>query len=91
MKAKNPSLLTIVAGLAAGAAAIFFSKEENRTKAIKAGKKAGAVVSKKAKAVAKKAKPVAKRALAAATPVVKKAIAKKVAPKKKVAKKAKKK
>lgn len=82
MKAKN-SLLTVVAGLAAGAAALFFSKEENRTKAIKAGKRASAVVTKKAKAVAKKAQAVAKKpAVKKAVKSAKKVVAKKAAKKK---------
>lgn len=91
MKAKKPSLLTIAAGLAAGAAAIFFSKPENRKKAINAGKKASAVVKKEARKAANKAKPAIRKAVAKAKPAIKKAVAKKVAPKRKPAKKSKKK
>ena len=40
MSKKGRGLLALVAGIATGAAAMFLSKEENRTKTIKAVKKA---------------------------------------------------
>ncbi len=53
MSKKGRGLLALVAGVATGAAAMFLSKEENRTKTVKAVKKA--------KTSAKKAVKTAKR------------------------------
>lgn len=58
MGKRGKGLFTLITGIAAGAAAMFLSKEENRVKTIKAAKKAKtsakrAVKTAKRKAVAK--------------------------------------
>lgn len=73
MAKRKGGLLALMTGVAVGAAAMFFSKKENRTKTVKVAKKAVAkakVV--KNKAVAK-AKKVVKKGAVAAKKVVKKA------------------
>ncbi len=62
MSKKGKGLFALVAGVAAGAAALFLSKEENRVKTVKAVKKAKssakkAVKTAKRKATKKKAAP----------------------------------
>ncbi|MBT7183729.1 MAG: hypothetical protein HN912_02610 [Candidatus Pacebacteria bacterium] len=56
MSKKGKGLFALLTGVAAGAAAMFLSKEENRTKTVKAAKKA--------KTSAKKAVRTAKRKVA---------------------------
>ncbi len=53
MSKKGKGLFTLIAGAAAGAAALFLSKEENRVKTVKAVKKAK-TSAKKAVGTAKK-------------------------------------
>ncbi|MBU0578983.1 hypothetical protein KKE34_02855 [Patescibacteria group bacterium] len=54
MSKKGKGLLALIAGVAAGATAIFLSKEENRTKAAKAVKKAKTTVEKAVETAQKK-------------------------------------
>ncbi|MFZ5437483.1 MAG: hypothetical protein ACOZAK_00285 [Patescibacteria group bacterium] len=73
MAKRKGGLLALVTGLAVGAAAIFFSKKENRDKTVKVAKKAvskAKVAKNKAVASAKKA---VKKGTVAAKKVVKKA------------------
>lgn len=76
MAKKRGGLLALVAGLAMGAAALFLSKKENRTKVVKTAKK----VAVSAKKVQAKARVSVKKAVAKGKVVAKK-VTKKVAKK----------
>jgi hypothetical protein len=72
MAKRNGGLLALVTGMAMGAAAVFFSKKENRTKTVSAAKTAA----KKAKTAKKKAVSSAKKAVKKGRTAAKKAVKK---------------
>jgi hypothetical protein len=73
MAKRKGGLLALVTGVAVGAAAMFFSKKENRTKTVRAAKKAAT----KAKTAKRKAVSSAKKAVAKGKAAAKKATKKK--------------
>lgn len=54
MSKKGKGLFTLIAGVAAGAAAMFLSKKENRVKTVKAAKKAKTTAKKAVKTAQRK-------------------------------------
>lgn len=73
MAKRKGGLLALVTGVAVGAAAMFFSKKENREKTVKVAKKAVVKAKVAKKKVVAKAKVVAKKSMTTAKKVVKKA------------------
>jgi hypothetical protein len=72
MAKRKGGLLALVTGVAVGAAAMFFSKKENREKTVRVAKKAAS----KAMVAKKKAVASAKKAVKKGTMVAKKAVKK---------------
>ncbi|MCC6711301.1 MAG: hypothetical protein IT416_03035 [Candidatus Pacebacteria bacterium] len=72
MAKRKGGLLALVTGVAVGAAAMFFSKKENREKTVRVAKKAAG----KAMVAKKKAVASAKKAVKKGTMVAKKAVKK---------------
>lgn len=72
MAKRKGGLLALVTGMAVGAAALFFSKKENREKTVRAAKK----VASKAKVAERKAVSSAKKAVKKGKVAAKKAIKK---------------
>lgn len=82
MAKKSGNLLALITGVAAGAAAVFFAKQENRVKATKVAKKTTAQAKKLNEEYKADPKAFKKKVKAKATKVVKKAVAKKTTTKK---------
>lgn len=88
MAKKSGNLLALVTGVVAGAAAVFFSKQENRTQATKVAKKATTRAKKIATEYEANPKAFKNKIKSQAKKAVKKAVAQKtkIAPKKKTSK-----